>query len=454
MKNAIVLAAGLGTRMKSNLTKVMHPLVNKPIIGHIIDKLEGFDLDHIVVIVGYQGEKIEAYLQDRVEYAHQEKQRGTGDAIRCVESLRGLTGDTLILYGDVPLLSPLTIEALLTYNEDRDLTMVTVHKDDPGHYGRVVRNGQGEIEKIVEARDCNEHQLLIKEVSAGLFCIKNEQLFKYVDRIERNPIDDSFDFSDIVELMSHDGLKIKAIRAENEIEVVGINDRWQLAQANQWLQTEVNKKHMMNGVTFINPEQSYVGMDVELAEDVVIYPNVHLRGKTIVHTGTIIYADSWLENAEIGRDSKINASRITDSQVGNEVTVGPYAHIRMNSVVADHNRVGNFVELKNTNLGASSRVAHLTYLGDSDVGEDVNIGCGVVTANYDGKNKHRTVIGDHAFIGSNCNLIAPVTVGEYALTAAGSTITEDVPAAAMGIARARQVNKENFGAAYIKKEKK
>ncbi len=453
MKNAIVLAAGKGQRMKSNLTKVMHPLANKPIIGHIVDKLEDIGVDNTVVVVGYQAEKVEEYLKDRVTFAFQEVLSGTASAVMQATSLAHEEGDTLIIYGDVALISEELLTNMYTHNAEKDLSILTVTREEPSHYARVIRDSQGRVEKIVEYRDCTDRELLIQEVTTGIYCIKNKLLFEYLPKIKHNDVHNCYDLSSLVELLYKDGHSIQSVRAENPIEVMGINDRIQLSVANEVLREQINYKHMLNGVTMIDPKSTYIGMDVEIEADAVIYPNCHIRGKSIIRTETIIYANCWIENSIIGSNCKVMDSRITDSEVKNNVKIGPFAHLRMNTVVEDDNRIGNFVELKKTRLGEDSRCAHLTYLGDSDIGSKVNIGCGVVTVNYDGKHKFKTIVKDGAFIGSNVNLIAPVTIGKNAVVTAGSTITDDVDDEAMAFARSRQENKAGYGLKYKKKEK-
>lgn len=453
MRNAIILAAGKGTRMKSNLTKVMHPLANKPIIGHIVDKLEKINIDHKVVVVGYQSEKIMEYLGSRVEYALQEKLEGTAKAVATAQSLKDMGGDTLIVYGDVGLITAETLEAMYIHNKDKDATLLTVHREEPGHYARVIRDSQGQVERVIEARDCNERQLYIQEVTTGVLCVKTDLLFEFLPQIKKNDSKSQYAISSLIGLLSEAGHRVQSVRAESASEVMGINNRVQLAKANEWLREKINYQHMLNGVTLIDPRSTYIGTDVEIEPDVVIYPNCHIRGKTKIASETIIYANCWLENAIIGSNTKIMDSRITDSEIADDVSVGPYAHIRMHAQVDSKNRIGNFVELKNTKLGYNSRCAHLTYLGDAVVEEEVNIGCGVVTVNYDGKSKHKTYIKRGAFVGSNSNLVAPVTIGENAVTAAGSTITKDVPDGDMAFARNRQENKPGLGLKYKKKEK-
>lgn len=454
MKYAIVLAAGPGTRMKSSLSKVMHKLADKPIIGHIVDNLEQCGVDIIEVVVGYQKEQIMEYLGDRVTYSIQEEHLGTGHAVQQVTGLKGRTGKTIIMVGDVPLVQPETINALYNEAQDYDCVILSAKVDNPGGYGRIIRNNQGEVKAIIEARECSDEQRNVTEINTGIYVFDNEKLNQYLPLLENNNSTGEYYLTDLIAIFKNHDLKVKSIQIKDNQEVMGINDRVQLAQANQWLQKAINTKWMQAGVTFIDPDSSYVSMDVVLNEDVTIYPNVVIKGKSVIESGAVILPNSWIENSHIGKNTKVDSSKIVDSVVKNDVTVGPFAHLRMHSVVEEKNRIGNFVELKNTHMDVDSRCAHLTYLGDSEIGKKVNIGCGVVTVNYDGKNKFRTKVKDGSFIGSNVNLIAPITVGEKSVVAAGSTITKDVNDGDMVIERSSLVVKEGRGLKYINKPKK
>ena len=323
---------------------------------------------------------------------------------------------------------------------------------DLGMYGRVIKDQDGKVLKIVEAKDCTNEELNVKEINTGIYCFNNKVLFENLKNIKNDNAQNEYYITDMVALLNSEGYKVTSLVTTDIDEVQGINNQIELAKANKTMQMRINEKHMIDGVCMIDPNNTYIGFDVEIGKNTTIYPNVHLKGTTNIKNDTIIMSNSYLENAIIGENCTIDSSRITDSEIKDDVTVGPFAHIRMHSEVDSKVRLGNFVELKNTKLGYDSRCAHLTYLGDSEIGSKVNIGCGVVTVNYDGKHKFKTIVKDGAFIGSNVNLIAPVTVGENAVVAAGSTCTADVEDKAMAIARARQINKEGYGQKYKDKE--
>lgn len=451
MRSAIVLAAGKGTRMKSDKCKVMHEVLHKPMIGHIVESLRKANVDRIVVVVGHGAESVKEYLKDSVEYALQEPQLGTGHAAMQAEMLKEEKGDTIILCGDGPCIQSETILKVFEANKDHACSVVTAVLEDGARYGRIVRNEKNLVEKIVEAKDCSSEELEIKEINTGIFCFKNELLFEGLKEIKNNNAQNEYYLTDLVEIFNKKGLSVNAMVVDDVDETMGVNDRVDLAKAQKWLKQHVNKKHMMNGVTLIDPDNTYIDTEVSIGVDSVIYPNVHLEGNTVIGNNVTVFPNSYLRNAVIEDGAVIDSSKVVESKVGANSTVGPMSHLRNNTVVASNCRIGNFVEFKNTNFGEGSKCAHLTYVGDSDVGKGVNFGCGVVTVNYDGKNKFRTTIKDGAFIGSNCNLIAPVTIGENALLAAGSTITSSVEDGDMGIARSRQSIKKGYGTVYKNK---
>lgn len=452
MKTAVVLAAGKGTRMQSELPKVMHTILSETMVEHVLSNLNTIKVDQTVVVVGHGAELVQACLKDSVAYAVQSEQLGTGHAVMQSLPLLPIEGDSLILYGDTPCIQAETMANLYEVNKDADLTVLTAIFEDPARYGRIVRNAVGDIEKIVEYKDCTDEQKLIKEINTGIYCVKNKVLHEYLAMIKNDNAAKEYYLTDLIEIGLNHGLNMQAIPVEDVNEVMGVNDRVDLAKASQWIQQTINQKWMRKGVTMVNPDQTYISLSTELDADVTLYPNVYLEKKTKIGKGTVVLPNSFIVNSTIGENCKIDSSRITDSIVKNKVNVGPFAHLREHCVIDDNNRIGNFVEMKNTQLGFDSRCAHLTYLGDSIVGKKVNFGCGVVTVNYDGKSKFKTIIGNNAFIGSNVNLIAPIEVGENAVVAAGSTITRSVEDTDMAIARAHQVNKPGYGLRY--KEKK
>lgn len=448
MKNAIILGAGKGTRMHSDTPKVLHEVCGMPMVSLIIKSLKDASVDDIVTIVGYGHELVEEKLKGQCEFALQEPQLGTGHAVMQASSiLEGKKGKTVVANGDCPCIQTETFNKL--FDTDADMAVLTVTLKDAKSYGRVIRNESNEIEKIVEAKDCSPEEKEVKEINTGIYMFDNELLFSYLKEVKNDNAQHEYYITDLVEIFKRHGKKVVAVSASNEEEVQGVNDNLELAHANKYMRNVINEKWMKEGVTLVDPDSTYIGPEVTFGHDVIVYPNTYFYGVTSIGNHTTITPGTYLVNATIGSNCIIDSSEITDSVVKDDCQIGPYAHFRMNSVIEEKNRIGNFVEFKNTHFGVDSRCAHLTYLGDSDVGSKVNIGCGVITVNYDGANKYHTTIKDGAFIGSNCNLIAPVTIGENAVVAAGSTATKDVPDTDMAIGRVRQENKEGYGKAYL-----
>ncbi len=454
MRSAILMAAGKGTRMHSKKPKVLHEICFKPMIAHIVDHLKEINVEQIVTIVGYGHEEIRAVMKEHTMYAIQDPQLGTGHAVMQAEQLNGVKGLTLVANGDCPRIQSTTYGRMYEECHDVPMTVLTAVLDDPKHYGRVIRDEKGYIAKIVEFKDCSEEEKAIKEINTGIYCFDNEVLFSSLSLIKNNNAQQEYYITDMVEILNQKNLKVKAVVLEDSLEAEGVNDKFELAQANKWVQQKINEKWMRSGVTMIDPNTTYIGDQVVLEKDTIIYPNCIIKGESTIKEGTTIFQNCYLDNAIVGEQCNIIDSRITDSKVDDEVNIGPYAHLRMNCHVESKNRIGNFVEFKNAHFGYDSRCAHLTYLGDCDFGSKVNVGCGVVTVNYDGKNKHQTIVEDGAFIGSNVNLIAPIKVGRDAVVAAGSTVTKDVEEGSMAIARNRQENKKGYGKKYKEKGKK
>jgi len=443
----IVLGAGMGTRMKSNLPKVLHQVMGKPMIEHVINSLEAINIEKTVVVTGHKAELIEQALGSRVAYALQAEQLGTAHATMMTHNhLRGLPGITVVTYGDDPLLMPETLASLFAKHESSGakVTLLTNVVSDPFGLGRIIRDEHGQVLKIVEQKDGTPNELLVTEINTGVACYDNALLFEALEKVDNNNAQGEFYLTDLVEIVKGMGHKVESLVVDNLEGVLGVNDRAQLARNSRIMQNRINEQHMRNGVTIIDPLTTYIEADVKIEADTVIEPNVHLRGSTVIESGVIIGTNSQLTNARIGAGAQINASIITDSKVGAVTTVGPFAHLRGESVIGAGSRIGNFVETKNATLGEGVKAAHLSYMGDAEIGARVNMSCGSIIANYDGKKKHRTVIGSDAMIGSNVNLIAPVEVGANAYVAAGSTISDDVPSEALAIARSRQENKLGY----------
>ena len=454
MKAAIIMAAGKGTRMQSKLPKTMHKILDKPMIEHLVDTLNQMGVEKVISVVGYGKEAIMDYLKDKCEYAVQEPQLGTGHAIMQVKQLESVQGYTLVINGDCPLVKEETLNLLFEEVKDSAMVVLTSLEEDPAQYGRIIRKEDNTIDRIVEYKDCSPEEICINEINTGIYAFNNELLFEGLKKINNNNQQKEYYITDLVEIFNRDKKQVKAVIVEDREETSGINDRFELLRANKILQKRINQKWLAQGVTLLDMENTYIGSDVEIGMDTVIYPNNYIYGKTKIGSDNLILSGCYIENSTIGNENYIDNSRITDSEIHNKVRLGPYAHLRNACNIEDDNRIGNFVEMKNTSLGKDSRCAHLTYLGDTRVGSKVNFGCGVVTVNYDGKNKFETEIGDESFVGSNVNLIAPIKIGKQAVVAAGSTVYEDVEEGALAIAREKQVNKAGYGLKYLSKEKK
>lgn len=450
MRNAIILAAGKGTRMKSDNSKVMQTLIDRPMLAYIIEACRAVNVENIVVVVGYQAESIQEAFGD-VQFALQEPQLGTGHAVMQCTQLEGAEGDTLVINGDGPCIQPETLERLFEINKDASMTVLTAQLDQGGAYGRIVRDADENVVAIVEAKDCTPEQKEISEINAGMYCFKNKDLFENLNKLGTNNAQQEYYLTDMISILANQGKTVKGLVIEDKDEAMGVNDPLELAQAREWMQNHINTHWMLEGVRLADPKRIVIGKDVTIGKDVDIAADVEILGHTVIEDNVTITSGSVLNNATIQKGAVIEHSKIIDSTVGEGSTVGPMSHLRNHTVIGKNCRIGNFVEFKNSNFGDGSKCAHLTYVGDSDVGKNVNFGCGVVTVNYDGKNKFRTTIKDGAFIGSNVNLIAPVTIGTNALLAAGSTITGNVEDGDMGIARSRQSNIEGFGNQYKKK---
>lgn len=453
---AVVLAAGQGTRMKSKLYKVLHPVLGRPMVKHVVQQLKPLHLNKIVTIVGFGAEKVKETLEGESEFALQEEQLGTGHAVMQAEPLlKGKKGTTIVVCGDTPLITSTTFEALITFHEKEGAgaTILTAQTDDPTGYGRVIRNGQGEVERIVEHKDASEDELLVQEINTGTYCFDNEALFAALEEVSNDNAQGEYYLPDVIEILRNKGKKVSAYMTPDFEETLGVNDRVALAKAEKIMKRRINEGHLRNGVSIIDPDHTYIEPEVIIEADAVIHPGTILKGSTVIKANAEIGPNSEIENCLIGENSVVQHSVARNSKIGQRVNIGPFAHIRPDSAIGNDTKIGNFVEIKKTVMGNGSKASHLTYLGDANIGENVNVGCGTITVNYDGYKKYTTTIEDDAFIGCNSNLIAPVTIGKGSYVAAGSTITKDVPEDALSVARARQENKEGY-AKKIKNRKR
>lgn len=444
---AVILAAGQGTRMKSKLYKVLHPVCGKPMVQHVVDHVRKLDIKKIVAVIGHGAEKVQAQLGGEVAYVLQDQQLGTAHAVmQAEEMLQGKEGVTLVICGDTPLIKPVTMESLFKQHEDTKAkaTVLSARIEDPTGYGRIVRNADGHVEKIVEHKDATEEERKINEINTGTYCFDNIALFEALKKVSNDNVQGEYYLPDVIEILKNQGEVVAAFQTNDLDETLGVNDRAALAEAERIMRSRINKAHMLNGVTIIDPNNTYIEAGVEIGQDTVIYPGTMIKGETIIGADCQIGPNSEIESCRIGSQTVIRQSAAFNSSIGSHVNIGPFAHIRPQSEIGDDVKIGNFVEVKKAVFGNGSKASHLSYIGDAEVGSNVNIGCGSITVNYDGKNKYLTKIEDDVFIGCNSNLVAPVTIGKGAYVAAGSTITKDVPGNAMSIARAHQVNKENY----------
>lgn len=412
---AIVMAAGKGTRMKSKKSKLVHKIYGKEIIRRAVENVKRAGVKEVITVVGYQKEQIQEVLGDSVKYAIQEEQLGTGHAVmQAAKLLEGKKGKVLILNGDHPIMRPETLKKLVDVSNERgeSATILTMVHDDILPYGKIIHDRDGRIQEIIEHKDCTvEQQQYIKEVNLGMYCFDIEELLKALKELKNDNAQKEYYLTDVIKIMYDKGLNTGSIVVSDNAEVLGINDRMDLQVLTKALQLRINTEHMKNGVTIEDINNTYIYDDVEIGIDTIIHPN------TTIKSGVVI---------------------------GEDCEIGPNAYIREGCRLADKVKIGSFVEIKKAIIGEGAKVPHLSYMGDCEIGAKTNIGCGTITCNYDGFNKSKTIIGEHSFIGSNTNLVAPVTLGKNTFVAAGSTITDDVPDDSLAIARQRQTNKEGW----------
>ncbi len=441
-KCAVILAAGQGKRIKSNIPKVLHKVCGKEMINHVIDNMRSAGIDDINVIIGTGAELVKKNTESRnVSYSLQEEQLGTGHAVKCSkEFLKNKDGIVAIFTGDAPLTRVETIEKLIEehISKGNSATLLSAYIDDPTGYGRIIRDGE-DVLKIVEHKDCNEEELKVNEMNAGMYCFNIKELVLALDEISNNNSQGEYYLTDVIGILKDKNKKVGALVTEYD-DTIGVNSRVQLAEAERILRNRINAKHLENGVTLIDPNTTYIGVDVIIEKDTIIYPNNIIEGKTIIGEGCTILQNSRIKDSIIEDGVEIQSSVVLESKIGRNTTVGPFAYIRPASTIGEEVRIGDFVEVKKSSIGNNTKVSHLTYIGDAEVGSGCNFGCGTVVVNYDGKNKNKTIIGDNSFIGCNTNLVSPVEVESNTYIAAGSTITSKVEEGDLAIARAKQKN--------------
>lgn len=445
---AVILAAGKGVRMKSEMPKVLHPVAGLPMVMHVVRAARSAGVQRLIAVVGHGRQQIAQRLQaEGLEFAVQEQQLGTGHALMQVRGLVGEGETVLVLCGDTPLLRGETLRRLLEEHRQSgaDASVLTSCLEDPRGYGRIVRNAGGDLVRIVEEKDASAEERAIREVNAGIYCFCSTPLFQALDSLSPDNAQGEYYLTDVLPWFLAQGLRVATVLHPDAEEILGINDRVQLAQAEQVLRQRKNRELMLGGVTIVDPSSTLVDCGVSVGEDTVLYPFTILEGSSRVGRRCRIGPGAHLIDARVADDSVVDKSTLWDCQVGEACQVGPYAYLRPGACLERGVKVGDFVEIKKSVIGQGSKVPHLAYVGDAEVGSYVNIGAGTITCNYDGRAKYKTVIEDHAFIGSNTNLVAPVKVGYGAITGAGSTITKEVPPYALGVERARQRNISGWG---------
>ncbi len=452
----VILAAGLGTRMKSGLAKALHPLAGRPMIQHILSTAAEIDPEKIVLVLGHQADRVRKACEGyKTEFVLQSEQLGTGHAVRQArDAIAAAVGPVMILCADTPLLRSGTLTALIDLHvrSRAAVTLITAMVENPFGYGRAVRGKSGVV-RVVEEKDATAPQKKIREINAGIYCFEKKFLLSSLERLGKNNAQGEYYLPDTIELARKNRLVVSALLCGDPDEVMGVNSRYDLSRAEKIIGSRINQKWMLAGVTMLDPDSVFIGSEVSLGRDTVLYNNVRLEGKTRLGEACIVYPGTRIVNSVIGNNVSVkDCCVIEESDIAADAVVGPFARLRPGSVIREKAKIGNFVEVKKSTVGAGSKASHLAYIGDTTIGRDVNIGAGVIVCNYDGFEKHPTVIEDGVFVGSDAQLVAPVKIGRGALIAAGATITRDVPADALAISRVSQEIREGF-ASHRRKRK-
>lgn len=442
---SIILAAGLGTRMKSKLPKVLHSVCGKPMVSHVMKAAQEAGCMDQILVLGHKAEEVSKILGQDIKTVIQAEQLGTGHAVKMAKDHISDEDLILILCGDTPLIKGETLKAMVSYHEDKGLSgcVMTAMVESPKGYGRIVKDSLGNFQAIVEEKDATEEEREIKEINGGMYTFKGNLLREALDKLNNNNAQGEYYLTDVIAILREKGERMGTYTVSLE-EIMGVNSRVELSKAEALMRNRINQKHMVEGVTIINSDNTYIEDTVTIGRDTIIYPGVVLRGNTSIGEDCIIGENTKIEDSKIGNNVEIQSSTILQSSVDDKTKVGPYAYLRPKSIIGKNVKIGDFVEVKNSTIGDNSKASHLAYIGDAEVGSNVNIGCGVVFVNYDGKNKFKSIVKDNAFVGSNVNLVAPVVVEEGGYLATGSTITQDVPSRALAVARQRQVVKEGW----------
>ena len=444
MLSVAILAAGKGTRMKSSIPKVLHKISGKSLLQRVIDSCLELNPDQIFVITGHKSKEIQESIpkNKKIHFVIQDPQSGTGHAIQVLcREVKKNQGKLLVLNGDVPLIKPKSLNKLLNSHESKnvDVSLITTKKKNPYGYGRVFLKGDF-IERIVEEKDCNNEERQNSLINAGIYCFNWENLSKIIDSLQSNNIQKEIYLTDTVSLLKNS----LSLELQDSGEFQGINNRIQLSKCEEIIQHSIKEEHMLNGVTFINKASCSISEEAEIGKDVIIEANTHIRGRTKISRNCVIGPNTFIENSNVGINCEISNSTVYNSQIMDHIKIGPYSHIRPKSKICSLSKIGNFVEIKNSQLEEESKVNHLSYIGDSIIGRSTNIGAGTITANFDGQKKHKTKIGKNSSIGANTVFVAPINLGESVTTGAGSVITKDSKDNSLAISRTKQVNIENW----------